>query len=45
MYNFAWKAETGWIWSGGTWNITKDTWTEMCGNGERTTVKDDTAIV
>ena len=44
MENFAWKAETRWNWSGGTSN-TKDTWAEMCGDGEGAAVKDDAAIV
>ena len=39
------KIETGWIWSGGAWTKTKDTRTEMCGDGEGATVKDDAAIV
>ena len=34
MQNFGWKAETWWIWSRGTWTTSKDTWTEMCGDGE-----------
>ena len=45
MKNFVWKAETRWIWSGGTTSTTKNTWAKMCGDGEGAAIKDNTAIV
>ena len=45
MQNLVWKVETGWIWSRGTWTKTKDTRTEMCGDGDGTAVKEDADIV
>ena len=44
MLDFARKAESRWIWSEGT-STTKDTWVEMCGDGEGAAIKDDAALV
>ena len=40
----AWAIEFGWTWSGGT-TSSKDTWTEIWGDGIDAAVKDDAAIV
>ena len=42
--NRDWAIETGWTWSGGN-SSTKDTWTEIWGDGADAAVKDDAAIV
>ena len=44
MKNFVWKVETGWTWKGGS-STTKDTWTEIWGDGEGAAIKDDAAVV
>ena len=44
MENRAWAIESGWTWSGGT-TTTKDTWTEIWGDGADSAVKDGAAIV
>ena len=33
-WNSIWTKETGWTWSGGN-SSTKDTWSELCGDGKR----------
>ena len=33
-WNSAWSIESGWTWSGGSLS-TKDTWSEICGDGKR----------
>ena len=33
-WSMTWSVETGWIWSGGS-STSKDTWTEICGDGKR----------
>ena len=44
MENCVGEAETGWIWTGGS-TSSKDTCSEICGNGIDAAVKDGTAIV
>ena len=44
MKNRAWAIETGWTWTGGS-STSKDTWTEVWGDGEGVAVKDGAAIV
>ena len=44
MENRVGAAETGWVWTGGT-TSSKDTWTEIWGDGIDAAVKDGAAIV
>ena len=44
MYGLAWKAETGWIWTGES-SKNKNIWTEIRRNGEGAGVKDYATVV
>ena len=44
MENRAGTVEAGWTWAGGS-STSKDTWSEICGDGVDAAVKDSAAIV
>ena len=44
MDNRAGAIETGWTWTGGS-TCSKDTWSEIWGDGTGAAVKDDDAVV
>ena len=44
MENCSWAIESGWTWTGGS-TTSKDTWTEIWGDGADAAVKDSAAIV
>ena len=44
MDNRAGAIETGWTWTGGS-TCSKDTWSEIWGDGTGAAVKDDAAVV